>query len=152
EPTTALDVTIQAEIMELLKELQVKYEMTLIIITHDPGVVANLAHHIRVVYAGRSAEKGPVNDIFDESAMPDTWSLLEASRRIDDWDRELVSLTGQPPNLPRLPKGCKFHPRCPFAEAKCLQQERVLESRGEDHYAACILSSDAFKKKIQRIH
>lgn len=152
EPTTALDVTIQAEIMELLKELQVKYEMSLIIITHDLGVVANLADDILVMYAGRIVEKGPVNDIFYESVMPYTWSLLQASPRMDDLDRELVSIKGQPPNLTSLPKGCKFHPRCPFAEAKCLQQEPVLDRRGEDHYAACILSSDAFKKKIERKH
>ena len=152
EPTTALDVTIQAEIMELLKELQVKYEMSLIIITHDLGVVANLADYILVMYAGKIVEKGPVNDIFYEAAMPYTWSLLQASPRMDDLDRNLVSIKGQPPNLTSLPKGCKFHPRCPFAEAKCLQQEPILDRRGEDHYAACILSSDDFKKKKQKIH
>lgn len=144
EPTTALDVTIQAEIMTLLQELQVKYDMSLIIITHDLGVVANLADDMLVMYAGRIVEKGSVNDIFYRSAMPYTWSLLEASPRMDEWDRGLVSIEGQPPHLTSLPKGCKFHPRCPFAEAECLQQEPVLEKRGEDHYAACILSSDTF--------
>src|SRR5699024_11759248 len=83
ETTTVMDFTNQAEIMELLKELQVKYEMSLIIITHDLGVVANLADDILVMYAGRIVEKGPVNDIFYESAMPYTWSLLQASPRMD---------------------------------------------------------------------
>lgn len=151
EPTTALDVTIQAEIMTLLQELQVKYDMSLIIITHDLGVVANLADDMLVMYAGRIVEKGSVNDIFYRSAMPYTWSLLEASPRMDEWDRGLVSIEGQPPHLTSLPKGCKFHPRCPFAEAECLQQEPVLEKRGEDHYAACILSSDTFTRKKERI-
>lgn len=151
EPTTALDVTIQAEIMTLLQELQVKYDMSLIIITHDLGVVANLADDMLVMYAGRIVEKGSVNDIFYRSAMPYTWSLLEASPRMDEWDRGLVSIEGQPPHLTSLPKGCKFHPRCPFAEAECLQQEPVLGKRGEDHYAACILSSDTFTRKKERI-
>src|SRR5699024_7340973 len=152
EPTTPLSVTIQAEVMELVTELQVKYEVSFIIINPDLRVVANLADDILVMYAGSIVEKGRVNDICYESAMPYTWSLVQASPRMDDSDRELVSIKGQPPNLTSLPKGCKFHPRCPFAEAKCLQQEPVLESRGEDHYAACILSSDAFKKKIERKH
>src|SRR5699024_1561301 len=121
EPTTALEVTIQAEIMELLKELQVKYEMSLIIITHALGVVANLADYILVMYAGKIVEKGPVNDIFYEAAMPYTWSLLQASPRMDDLDRNLVSINGQPPNLTSRPKDCKFYPRCPFAECKCLK-------------------------------
>src|SRR5699024_8583721 len=116
ELTTALDVTIQAEIMELLKELQVKYEMSLIIITHDLGVVANLSDDIVVMYDGRIVEKGSGKDIFYESVLPYTWSLLQTSTRMDDLDRELVSIKGQPPNLTNMPKGCKFHPRCPFAE------------------------------------
>src|SRR5699024_12273822 len=103
------------------------YEMSLIIITHDLGVVANLADDILGMYAGRIVEKGPVNDIFYESAMPCTWSLLQASLRMDELDIELVSIKGQPPNLTSLPNGCKFHPRCQFEEATCLQQGTVLE-------------------------
>src|SRR5699024_7413427 len=152
EPTTALDVTIQAEIMELLKELQVKYEMSLIIITHDLGVVANLADYILVMYAGKIVEKGPVNDIFYEAAMPYTCSLLQASPRMDDLDRNLVSIKGQPPKLTSHPKGLKFHQCCPSEEEKCLQQEPIVDRRGEDHYDACKLSSDDFKKKKQKIH
>src|SRR5699024_11511771 len=115
------------------------FEMYLSIIIHDFGFVTNLVDDILVMYADRIVEKRSVNYIFYESAMPYTWSLLQASPRMDDFDRELVSIKGPPPNLTSLPKGCKFQPRCPFAEAKCLQQEPVLESRGEDHYAACIL-------------
>lgn len=152
EPTTALDVTIQAQILTLMKDIQKKYGMAIMIITHDLGVVANLADKVLVMYSGRIVEKGNVEDIFYRTSMPYTWSLLRSLPRIDAQVHErLQSIKGQPPNLISPPKGCNFHPRCPFATEECLQADPSLTGRGEGHYAACILSKQEFDKQKEQI-
>ncbi len=152
EPTTALDVTIQAQILSLMKHIQNKYGMAIIIITHDLGVVANLADKLLVMYSGRIVEEGSVNDIFYRTSMPYTWSLLRSLPRLDSQaNGRLLSIQGQPPNLISPPEGCNFHPRCPFASSKCLEADPVLTERGEEHYAACILSKADIDEKKQQI-
>ena len=148
EPTTALDVTIQAQILELMKSIQTKYGTAIIIITHDLGVVAQLADKIVVMYSGRIVEEGLTEDIFYQTSMPYTWSLLRSMPRIDSFSRErLIPIQGQPPNLVSPPKGCNFHPRCPFAMEKCLEVDPILMVRGVEHRAACILSKDEFEER-----
>ncbi|MCW2872977.1 ABC transporter ATP-binding protein [Actinacidiphila oryziradicis] len=119
EPTTALDVTVQAQVMDLLAELQREYNMGLILITHDLGVVADVADHIAVIYAGRIVEKAPVHEIYKRPAHPYTKGLLESIPRLDQKGRELYAIKGLPPNLLHIPPGCAFHPRCPIAQAVC---------------------------------
>ncbi|GGA22934.1 ABC transporter ATP-binding protein [Psychrobacillus lasiicapitis] len=151
EPTTALDVTIQAQILDLMKDIQKKYGTAIIIITHDLGVVAQLADKIVVMYSGRIVEEGKTEDIFYHTAMPYTWSLLRSMPRIDTSSRErLIPIQGQPPNLVSPPEGCNFNPRCPFATADCLKIDPSLTERGVGHYAACILSEKIFEEgKLQ---
>ncbi|QNE83050.1 ATP-binding cassette domain-containing protein [Streptomyces rutgersensis] len=119
EPTTALDVTVQAQVMELLAELQREYNMGLILITHDLGVVADVADKIAVMYAGRIVETAPVDDIYRAPAHPYTRGLLDSIPRLDQKGRELYAIKGLPPNLLAIPPGCAFHPRCPQAREVC---------------------------------
>jgi len=119
EPTTALDVTVQAQVMDLLAELQREYAMGLILITHDLGVVADVADRIAVMYAGRIVETSPVRDIYRAPAHPYTRGLLDSIPRLDRKGRELYAIKGLPPSLLRIPDGCAFHPRCPRARAVC---------------------------------
>ncbi|MGG3572371.1 ABC transporter ATP-binding protein [Bacillus gobiensis] len=152
EPTTALDVTIQAQIINLLKSIQKKYDTAIIIITHDLGVVANLADHILVMYAGKIVESGSADDIFYHTGMPYTWSLLRSIPRLDTNVRErLLHIDGQPPNLISPPTGCNFHPRCPFAREECVAEDPPLLSRGGNHLAACVLSQTDFEREKQAI-
>ena len=119
EPTTALDVTVQAQVMDLLAELQREYNMGLILITHDLGVVADVADKIAVMYAGRIVETAPVDDIYRAPAHPYTRGLLDSIPRLDQKGRELYAIKGLPPNLLAIPPGCAFHPRCPQAREVC---------------------------------
>ncbi len=119
EPTTALDVTVQAQIMDLLKELQAESHMGLILITHDLGVVADVADRIAVMYAGRLVEKADVRRLYADPAHPYTLGLLESIPRLDQQGQRLNAIGGLPPNLTRIPAGCPFHPRCRFATAVC---------------------------------
>jgi oligopeptide transport system ATP-binding protein len=119
EPTTALDVTVQAQVMELLAELQREFNMGLILITHDLGVVADVADKIAVMYAGRIVETSPVHDIYRAPAHPYTKGLLESIPRLDRKGRELYAIKGLPPNLLHIPPGCAFNPRCPMAQDVC---------------------------------
>jgi oligopeptide transport system ATP-binding protein len=119
EPTTALDVTVQAQIMNLLAELQAERNMGLILITHDMGVVADVADRISVMYAGRIVEEAPVHDIYARPAHPYTKALLGSIPRLDDKGRELNVIKGLPPNLTRIPAGCAFHPRCRYVRDVC---------------------------------
>ncbi|MCM3226650.1 ABC transporter ATP-binding protein [Terribacillus saccharophilus] len=152
EPTTALDVTIQAQIIELLKSIQKKYGTSIIMITHDLGVVANLADRILVMYAGKIVESGSTADIFYDTAMPYTWSLLRSIPRLDAGASErLLHIEGHPPNLIHPPKGCNFHPRCPFARDACLQTDPPLAERGTNHMAACILTKPEFDKEKRAV-
>lgn len=119
EPTTALDVTVQAQIMELLKELQAETGMGLILITHDLGVVADVADRINVMYAGRMVESAPVRELYASPAHPYTEGLLESIPRLDQSSGDLKAIGGLPPNLTRIPAGCAFNPRCCYAREIC---------------------------------
>ncbi|MCB8902911.1 MULTISPECIES: ABC transporter ATP-binding protein [unclassified Streptomyces] len=119
EPTTALDVTVQAQVMDLLAELQQEYNMGLILITHDLGVVADVADKIAVMYAGRIVEQAPVHELYKRPAHPYTKGLLESIPRLDQKGQELYAIKGLPPNLLRVPTGCAFNPRCPKADDIC---------------------------------
>ncbi|GGW86025.1 ABC transporter ATP-binding protein [Streptomyces malachitofuscus] len=119
EPTTALDVTVQAQVMDLLAELQREYHMGLILITHDLGVVADVADKIAVMYAGRIVETAPVHELYKRPAHPYTKGLLESIPRLDQKGQELYAIKGLPPNLTRIPSGCAFNPRCPQAQDIC---------------------------------
>jgi oligopeptide transport system ATP-binding protein len=119
EPTTALDVTVQAQVMDLLADLQQEMNMALILITHDLGVVADVADRIAVMYAGRIVEKAPVDDVYHDPAHPYTKGLLDSIPRVDARGTELYAIKGLPPNLTRVPPGCSFNPRCRFAQDQC---------------------------------
>ena len=131
EPTTALDVTIQAQIIELVSRLKDDFDSAVIFITHDLGVIADIADEIIVMYAGRVVERGTKRDIFYDPQMPYTWGLLGSIPRLDRPRPErLHTIKGSPPSLINAPEGCKFRPRCPHAFDKCMQEPR-LENRVE---------------------
>ncbi|MGW2282233.1 ABC transporter ATP-binding protein [Streptomyces sp. NPDC001770] len=137
EPTTALDVTVQAQVMELLAELQQEYRMGLILITHDLGVVADVADKIAVMYAGRIVETAPVHEIYKAPAHPYTKGLLQSIPRLDQKGQELYAIKGLPPNLLRIPPGCAFNPRCPMAQDVCRTDEPPLYDVAEHRASAC---------------
>src|SRR3712207_247668 len=121
EPTTALDVTVQAQIMGLLAELQQQRNMGLILITHDMGVVADVADRISVMYAGKVVEEAPVYDIYGRPAHPYAKALLESIPRLDMKGQQLNVIRGLPPALTAIPQGCAFNPRCAYAQDVCRQ-------------------------------
>ncbi|MFJ2112440.1 MULTISPECIES: ABC transporter ATP-binding protein [unclassified Streptomyces] len=137
EPTTALDVTVQAQVMDLLAELQRELNMGLILITHDLGVVADVADKIAVMYAGRIVETAPVHDIYKAPAHPYTRGLLESIPRLDQKGRELYAIKGLPPNLLHIPPGCAFNPRCPMAQDVCRTDVPPLFDVGGGRRSAC---------------
>ncbi|MFF8288026.1 ABC transporter ATP-binding protein [Streptomyces sp. NPDC016309] len=137
EPTTALDVTVQAQVMELLAGLQREIGMGLILITHDLGVVADVADRIAVMYAGRIVETAPVHDIYKSAAHPYTEGLLRSIPRLDRKGKELYAIKGLPPNLTAIPPGCPFHPRCPRARDVCRVDVPPLYRVAEDRRSAC---------------
>jgi peptide/nickel transport system ATP-binding protein len=144
EPTTALDVTIQAQIIELIDRLKDDFNSAVILITHDLGVVADVADEIIVMYAGRVVEHAPTRQLFYDPQMPYTWGLLGSIPRLDRPKTErLHSIKGTPPSLINVPRGCKFRPRCPHAFDKCME-EPDLQNRVEDpeHLDRCWLSVD----------
>ncbi|MFJ7202173.1 ABC transporter ATP-binding protein [Streptomyces sp. NPDC098789] len=137
EPTTALDVTVQAQVMDLLAELQRELNMGLILITHDLGVVADVADKIAVMYAGRIVEAAPVHEIYRNPAHPYTRGLLDSIPRLDQKGQELYAIKGLPPNLLAIPPGCAFNPRCPMAQAVCRGDVPPLAQVAEDRTSAC---------------
>jgi oligopeptide transport system ATP-binding protein len=137
EPTTALDVTVQAQVMELLAELQREYSMGLILITHDLGVVADVADFIAVMYAGRIVETAPVHEIYRHPAHPYTKGLLASIPRLDQKGRDLYAIKGLPPNLLHIPPGCAFNPRCPMAQAVCRTDVPPLYEVSPTRASAC---------------
>jgi peptide/nickel transport system ATP-binding protein len=144
EPTTALDVTIQAQIIELIDKLKDDFNSSVILITHDLGVVADIADEIIVMYAGRVVERGSKRQLFYDPQHPYTWGLLGSIPRLDRPKAErLHSIAGAPPSLINLPQGCKFRPRCPHAFEKCME-EPGLENRVDDagHLDRCWLDVD----------
>ena len=150
EPTTALDVTVQAQILDLIRDLQREFNSAVILITHDLGVVAEIADNILVMYAGRAAEYGRADDLFNRPLHPYTWGLLASIPRFDagpviaDGERErLLSIKGQPPSLINVPQGCAFHPRCAYASLNEGESETVrpgLQAAEPGHLVACHLN------------
>ncbi|MEU9503590.1 ABC transporter ATP-binding protein [Streptomyces sp. NPDC048196] len=137
EPTTALDVTVQAQVMDLLAELQRELTMGLILITHDLGVVADVADTIAVMYAGRIVETAPVHALYRAPAHPYTRGLLESIPRLDHKGRRLHAIKGLPPSLTAIPPGCPFHPRCPLAQDVCRTDPPPLYEAGPGRASAC---------------
>jgi oligopeptide transport system ATP-binding protein len=138
EPTTALDVTIQAQILELLAELQQRRGTSIILITHDLGVVAGVCDRVLVMYAGRVVEKAEVQDLFADPRHPYTLGLLRSLPRLDrDRSEQLDAIPGQPPDMTRVPPGCSFRPRCPFSVDRCEHDDPPLRVVGEDRLSAC---------------
>ncbi|QJD83781.1 ABC transporter ATP-binding protein [Cohnella herbarum] len=141
EPTTALDVTIQAQIIDLLRDIQEKTETSIILITHDLGVVAEMAHKVIVMYAGKVVERGTLDDIFYNPRHPYTWGLLRSVPRLDsDKNNELASIPGTPPDLYSPPVGCAFAARCPYAMKVCKEIDPEHFEVSADHSAACWLN------------
>lgn len=138
EPTTALDVTIQAQIIDLIKKLQIELNMAVIWITHDLGVIARLARRVNVMYAGRIIETGPIKSIFHAPHHPYTSGLINSIPRVNlDRSQSLQYIEGSPPDLVHLPIGCSFAPRCRFATPRCLEERPELIEVDERHAAAC---------------
>ena len=142
EPTTALDVTIQAQILELIANLQHEFGSAVVLITHDMGVVAEVAERVAVMYAGRIVEYSDVRTLFHAPQHPYTWGLLASISRLDrPRQRRLPAIPGQPPSLLSLPSGCSFRPRCPHAFDRCSEQDPALEARsGAGHLDACLIT------------
>lgn len=149
EPTTALDVTIQAQILELVKDLSIKQGTAVIIITHNLGVVARYADRVNVMYAGKLIERGTAMDIYENPHHPYTQGLLNSVPRLDE-DRKghLESIDGMPPDLMDLPSGCAFQPRCKLAVARCLEEIPPLMPVSDGHTAACWVTSGVEAKEV----
>jgi oligopeptide/dipeptide ABC transporter ATP-binding protein len=141
EPTTNLDVTIQAQYLDLLKDIQRETGVALIFVTHNLGIVAKMCDRVAVMYAGRIIEQAPVRDLFDRPRHPYTRALLGSVPRLGSKE-PLYSITGQPPNLASLPPGCAFHPRCPEALPRCATDEPRDFYQGDDRVARCWLADD----------
>ena len=143
EPTTALDVTIQAQILELMIKMQERTGAAIIMITHDLGVVADMADRVMVMYAGRQVEYGTAEEVFYRPKHPYTWGLLASLPRHDVGEKGTLSpISGQPPSLIHVPPGCAFHPRCPHARVVCREQTPGLVDVGEGHVSACLFAAD----------
>jgi oligopeptide/dipeptide ABC transporter ATP-binding protein len=136
EPTTALDVTIQAQILDLMRALRDETATAILLITHDLGVIAELAHDVIVMYAGKVVERAAVGALFETPQHPYTIGLLGAIPRLENTAR-LASIEGAVPDLAALPSGCRFHPRCPFAIARCRSEEPPLAEIAPGQFAAC---------------
>jgi len=137
EPTTALDVIVQDSLLREMIELQKKLNMSMIYISHDIAVIAEVTERIGVMYAGRLAEFGTAEEIFKHPLHPYTYGLMSAFPSIVGPKRELTTLPGEPPDLISPPPGCRFHPRCPFATEICSEQDPEFRDMGSDHFAAC---------------
>jgi oligopeptide/dipeptide ABC transporter ATP-binding protein len=142
EPTTALDVTIQAQIIELIQELQKEFNMAVIMITHNLGVVAETCDNVVVMYAGRPIEHTDVQRTFQDPKHPYTWGLLHSIPKLYERKERLIPIEGQPPSLIDLPPGCAFAPRCPFAMEVCVQEDPPDVQLQAGHYAKCYLYTD----------
>jgi len=139
EPTTSLDVTIQAQYLNLLKDIQQRSRLAMIFITHNIGIVAKMCDNVGVMYAGKLVERGPVRTIFNQPAHPYTEALLQAVPKLTDRSKRLWSIEGQPPDLANPPTGCPFHPRCPHAEDRCRREVPPEFQVGENHSTRCWL-------------
>jgi peptide/nickel transport system ATP-binding protein len=153
EPTTALDVTTQAQILELMTTLQRELDTAILMITHDLGVVAEIADDVVVMYAGRVAEEGTVDEIFSRPQHPYTWGLLGSLPRLDADVERLVQIQGQPPSLLRPPGGCRFHPRCPYVLDVCgrVAPELLPVAGGAPHLQACHLDEETKDREVAKL-
>jgi oligopeptide/dipeptide ABC transporter ATP-binding protein len=137
EPTTALDVTTQDQILQLLNELKAEFGMAILLITHDLAVIAQMAQRVAVMYAGEIVEYTDVRTLFDNPRHPYAWGLVGFVPRADQTRQRLVSIPGTVPNPRSFPRGCRFHPRCPLADQQCKDTHPLLERIGENHLARC---------------
>jgi peptide/nickel transport system ATP-binding protein len=153
EPTTALDVTTQAQILDLMHKLQRDYGTAIIMITHDLGVVAEIADEVVVMYAARVAEKAPVDNLFEQPLHPYTWGLLGSLPRLESDVDRLVQIPGTPPSLLSPPRGCRFNPRCAYAFDRCKKELPELEVAPNDplHLQACFLDDATKQREAERI-
>jgi peptide/nickel transport system ATP-binding protein len=146
EPTTALDVTVQAQILELIDRIKDEFNIGVILITHDLGVVADVAQSVMVMYAGRAIENGTRDQVFNNPQHPYTWGLLESIPNVDQKGTRLIPIEGAPPSLINRPAGCAFHPRCPHRFGPCDKDVPDLKDRGGGHPDACYLAADDKKR------
>jgi peptide/nickel transport system ATP-binding protein len=153
EPTTALDVTTQAQILKLMQQLQEDHGTAIVLITHDLGVVAETAHDVVVMYAARVVEHGNVDVIFKAPQHPYTWGLLGSLPRLDTDVERLTQIPGQPPSLLNPPSGCRFNPRCPYVMPVCPQEVPELQPTSGDpqHLQACFLDEDTKAREVARL-
>ena len=148
EPTTALDVTVQAQIMALLHEIQAEFGTAIILITHDLGIVAGASQDTVVLYGGRIMESGPTEQIFEAPSHPYTLGLLEAVPRLDRDDVELRAIPGDPPNMLKVPPGCPFSPRCRMAEERCASVRPPLDRFTPERLRACHLGLERLERDV----
>jgi oligopeptide transport system ATP-binding protein len=146
EPTTALDVTIQAQILELMKALKEQVHTAIMLITHDLGVIAEMAQRVVVMYAGKIVEESDVISLFRKPMHPYTEGLLTSIPRIDTGKGRLHVIQGNVPNPLKLPSGCRFHPRCPYAEEICRSREPEFTALGQSRYVRCWLRGEGQQK------
>ena len=153
EPTTALDVTTQAQILTLIEKLQEEFGSAVIMITHDLGVVAEIADDVVVMYAAEVAEKGAVNQVFKKPHHPYTWGLMGSLPRLDADVERLVQIQGQPPSLLRPPTGCRFHPRCPYVMPICKEVDPALAPVSDDpgHLQSCHLDEETKNREAAKL-
>jgi len=149
EPTTALDVTVQAQIIELIDKVKRDFNVGVILITHDLGVVAETASHVLVMYGGRAMEYGPSREIFHAAQHPYAWGLLESMPRVDRKLDVLIPIEGSPPSLLNPPSGCPFHPRCKYRVESCDSTTRHLQTMPDGHDDSCVLSAER-KREVWR--
>jgi peptide/nickel transport system ATP-binding protein len=151
EPTTALDVTVQAQILELIDKMKQEFNIGVILITHDLGVISDVARTVMVMYAGRAMERASKPEIFGTPLHPYTWGLLDSMPRVDQKGTRLLPIEGSPPSLIRVPPGCPFHPRCPHRFAPCDEERPEFKDRGGGHPEACHLSLED-KRRLWHEH
>jgi oligopeptide/dipeptide ABC transporter ATP-binding protein len=144
EPTTSLDVTIQAQILELIDDLRKKLAMSIVLVTHDMGLIAAMSQRVVVMYAGCCCEIAPILDLFKDPKHPYTRALLSSVPSLITKKEELSVIPGNIPNLIRPPSGCRFHPRCQYANSKCSQEIPAIEQVGPDHFVACFRAKELF--------
>jgi peptide/nickel transport system ATP-binding protein len=150
EPTTSLDVIVEAKFLDLLRELREEFGLTILLITHNIGVVAEVADRVAVMYAAEMAEVGTAQEVFGDPKHPYTQGLLKSVPNIELDGGDLYKMGGEPPNLLRPPAGCRFHPRCPFVMDICSREEPALEPAAGDHLASCWLYRNAGAVKASR--
>jgi peptide/nickel transport system ATP-binding protein len=149
EPTTALDVTVQSQILDLIDRLREEFQTAIVMITHDLGVVAEHTDNVMVLYAGKMMEYGTRDHIYYEAQHPYTWGLLQSITYLDEKQERLRPIKGSPPSLIFVPKGCPFHPRCPYVMDICKTEVPLLEAEEYPHASACHLTLEEKKRVFQ---